>query len=91
MSLINKKNVFIEKRCLLKDKLIALVLINNICHSRNKNKKGKIQKYQNYPTEIMTEKTGTTEVHVLTYFQNFFLTEKEEFRCNHRMNTTSYY
>ena len=50
------------------ENLIALNF--DICYSKNKNKKNS-KKTETHLNESMAGKTGMTEVHALTYFQNF--------------------
>ena len=72
--LMNKKNMFDS------ESLVTLVLINNICHSKNKNKKKeKIQKDINYLNEIMAEKQKRHKC-IFNIFAELVLIEKEEFR-----------
>ena len=63
------------KNCVCREKissesknLIALILINNTCCSKQKRKN---QKDQNVSEWNHDWKTGTTKKHVLAYFQNF--------------------
>ena len=76
--------------------LIALVLINNICYSENKNKKKKKKKNKkdrSFLNEAMAEKQEQQERIGYQIFTTSvkLLIEKEEFRCYLRMNTRSCY
>ena len=63
-----KNCVYREKISSDSENLIALILINNICCSKQKQKN---QKDQNVSEWNHGWKTGTTKKHVLAYFQNF--------------------
>ena len=90
MFLINKKNVFIEKKMSSdSENLIALVLINNICHTKNKNKK--IRKKSKRPKLSQWKYHHNDKSTYVNILLELLLTEKEEFCCYFRMNTTSYH
>ena len=67
--LIDKKSVYREKMTSDSEDLITLILINNICYSKSKNKKN--QRDQKVSGWNHGWKTETTKVYVITYFQNF--------------------
>ena len=90
MFLINKKNVFIEKKMSSdSENLIALVLINNICHTKNKNKK--IRKKSKRPKLSQWKYHHNDKSTYVNILLELLLTEKEGFCCYFRMNTTSYH
>ena len=70
------------------ENLIALILISNICFSKSKNKKK-----SKTPESIWT-KPWLKNRNLKSAYNNIIserlLTDKEEFRCCLRMNTTSY-
>ena len=89
MFLINKKDVFIEKKMSSdSENLIALSLINNICHTKNKNKK--IRKKSKRPKLSQWKYHQNDKSTYANILLELLLTEKEEFCCYFRMNTTSY-
>ena len=64
-----KKCLYREKMSSDSENLIALILINNICYSKSRNKKN--QSDQKVSEWNHGRNPGTTKVHIITYFQNF--------------------
>ena len=62
-----KNFVYREKMSSDTVNLIGFINFDNFCCSQNKRKN---QKTKTHLNQIMAGKTGTIEVHVLTYFQN---------------------
>ena len=82
MLLIDKENVFIEKSS-DSENLIALILINNICYSKNKN-----EKKSKRPKSIWMKpwlKNRNDKSAYNNIFSELLLTDKEEFRRDLRM------
>ena len=70
------------------ENLIVLILINNICYSKNKNKKKSKRRKSIWMKPWLKNRNNKSAYNNI--FPELLLNDKEEFRHYLRMNTTSY-